>query len=453
MLRSLVYLTYNLFLPLLLVLGVPLYLVKGIRRGGLARNFRQRLGFFRPETLSRFKDRNPIWIHAVSVGEVFLALKIIDAIRNAKADQAIVLSTTTTTGYGVAIEKESSNLTVIHNPIDLPFVTARVIRLINPTKVALVEAEVWPNFVNQLSRRKIPVLLVNARLSPRSEKRYLKVRKFIEPIFSQLDGVSVPFEADRSRWSRLGIPLDRIHVTGSVKFDNADQSSSVAELRSTLAGWLAGTGMPATHRILLAGSTHSGEEALIAMVASELRETIPDLFLVIVPRHAERGGEIASQLRAMRFDPILRREPNRVETSTQQGSSSEESHPLEMMSSGERIWIANTTGELRSWFHLAEVVIIGKSFRSVGGQNPVEPILSGKPVVVGPHMENFAEVVAELREAEGICQLKGEEQLKEAVRGLFDNPEKGREMAARGARTMARHEGAAARTAGFILSF
>ncbi len=324
MLRSLVYLTYNLFLPLLLVLGVPLYLVKGIRRGGLARNFRQRLGFFRPETLSRFKDRNPIWIHAVSVGEVFLALKIIDAIRNAKADQAIVLSTTTTTGYGVAIEKESSNLTVIHNPIDLPFVTARVIRLINPTKVALVEAEVWPNFVNQLSRRKIPVLLVNARLSPRSEKRYLKVRKFIEPIFSQLDGVSVPFEADRSRWSRLGIPLDRIHVTGSVKFDNADQSSSVAELRSTLAGWLAGTGMPATHRILLAGSTHSGEEALIAMVARELRETIPDLFLVIVPRHAERGGEIASQLRAMRFDPILRREPNRVETSTQQGSSSEE---------------------------------------------------------------------------------------------------------------------------------
>ncbi len=124
-----------------------------------------------------------------------------------------------------------------------------------------------------------------------------------------------------------------------------------------------------------------------------------------------------------------------------------------MMSSGERIWIANTTGELRSWFHLAEVVIIGKSFRSVGGQNPVEPILSGKPVVVGPHMENFAEVVAELREAEGICQLKGEEQLKESVRGLFDNPEKGREMAARGARTMARHEGAAARTAGFILSF
>ncbi|MEX2578333.1 MAG: glycosyltransferase N-terminal domain-containing protein [Verrucomicrobiales bacterium] len=452
--RSFVYLIYNLLLPAVLLLGLPSFVFKGIRRGGLARNFRQRLGFFRHETLARFGDSKPIWIHAVSVGEVFVALKIVEALRTTEPGRRLVLSTTTTTGFAVASETGPSELTVIHNPVDLPFVTSRVIRLVDPAQLILVEAEIWPNLVRNLKRRGVPVKLVNARLSPRSENRYLKFLPLVEPVFSMLDAVAVPFEIDRDRWAGLGVPRDRIAVLGSVKFDSGRASETadgqIAELRE----WLAETGLPSDSRIVLAGSTHEGEETLVARVCGELREEFPSLALVVVPRHAERGAAIADQLRAAGFDPVLRKAPggvvpHRVESTARQGSVHEGSAPS---ASVNRVRIANTTGELRSWFHLAEVVVIGKSFRAEGGQNPVEPILAGKPVVVGPNMQNFAEVVGDLKRAEGIRQLGDETELADALGELLRQPDAGLEMARRGAEIMARHEGAAERTADFVLA-
>ncbi len=443
--RQVVYLIYNLLLPVFLVIGLPSFLLKGLRRGGLARNFRQRFGFFSPDTVARFHGKKPVWIHAVSVGEIFLALKIIDAIRQADPRQHIVLSTTTTTGYRVAAEKESDTLTVIHNPIDLPPVTARVIRLIDPSRLVLIEAEIWPNLVGQLKRRGIPVVLINARLSPRSEGRYQKVKRFIAPIFSLLDGVTVPFEVDQGRWAGLGISRERIVVTGSVKFDNAGTGATATERQHALDQWLTDTGMPEVRRILLAGSTHDGEEKLLALVADRLRVEVPGLALVIVPRHAERGAAIAAQLRELGFDPILRVEPKRV------ASTTEESQVTPATAPRGRVWIANTTGELRSWFPLAELIVIGKSFCGEGGQNPVEPILCGRPVVVGPHMENFSDVIADLLAVEGIAQVSGEEALPTTLLTLLRNPDLGLEMARNGAAAMARHEGAAARNAAFLL--
>jgi 3-deoxy-D-manno-octulosonic-acid transferase len=439
--RLLISLIYNLLLPVVLFLGLPAFLIKGIRRGGLARNFRQRLGYFSAETLARFRDREPIWIHAVSVGEIFIALKLIEAIRAAASGQHIVLSTTTTTGYRVAVEKESDFLTVIHNPVDLPWITSRVIRLIRPSCMVLVEAEIWPNLVAQLKNRGTPVLLINARLSPRSEKRYLQFRPLIEPIFSLLDGATVPFEVDRDRWSRLGIRRENIVVTGSVKFDHIGDSRLVEQQCAELDQWLTETGMPDRRRILLGGSTHDGEELLIAQIAESLRSEVPDLKLVLVPRHAERGATIASQLEEAGFAPILRAGPERVSSDTQEGTVPRE-----------KVWIANTTGELRSWFHLAEVVVIGKSFYGGGGQNPVEPILAGKPVVVGPRMENFADVVQDLLAVSGIVQVGEKPALGTAVAELFRDPGAALGMAGRGAAAMARHDGAAQRNAAYILS-
>lgn len=436
--RPLIYLLYNLLLPVVLVLGLPVFLIKGIRRGGLARNFRQRLGFFSQETLTAFQGKKPLWIHAVSVGEVFLALKLIEALRAVSPGRHIVLSTTTTTGYRVAAEKESETLTVIHNPVDLPWIAWSVLRKIDPCALVLVEAEVWPNLVGLAKQRGLSVLLANARLSPRSERRYGKVRGLIQPVFSLLDGVTVPFDEDVSRWSALGIPAERIVVTGSVKFDNAGHAASVETLQLELANWLTDTGMPTTRRILLGGSTHDGEELLLAQTTRSLQNEFPDLRLVLVPRHAERGYEIASQLRDDGFDPVLRAGADRVGSTLQEGAL-------------ERVWIANTTGELRAWFHHAELVVIGKSFHGVGGQNPVEPILAGRPVVVGPHMENFAEVVGELRRIGGLRQLDGDDTLAAALRELLLDPTAGLAMAARGAEAMARHAGSAERNARWIL--
>jgi 3-deoxy-D-manno-octulosonic-acid transferase len=330
---------------------------------------------------------------------------------------------------------------VIHNPVDLPAVVSRVLDLIQPKTIVLVESEIWPNLLAAAGKRDIPVKLANARLSPRSGRRYAKFRSLVEPIFSQLDAVSVPFEIDRPRWSALGIPAERIEVLGSVKFDQAGgneiSDQKVAEIRK----WLALTGFPEGARILLAGSTHDGEEKLIATVFSQLREKQPDLALVIVPRHAERAAEIVARLSAQGFTTLLKAGPNRVEALTQQGPVDTANH----------VWVANTTGELRAWFHLASVVIIGKSFCGEGGQNPVEPILAGRPVVVGPNMQNFAEVMDDLNAVRGILQLKSPDELFEALVKTFEDEAGSKAMAERGTEAMARHLGAAERTARFIL--
>lgn len=434
--RAFVYLLYNLLLPVLLLVGLPSFLIKGFRRGGLARNFAQRLGFFSPRTLARFRGPNPIWIHAVSVGEVFLALKLIEALRATSPGRPIVLSTTTTTGHRVAVEKEDETLTVIHNPVDLPWIARQVLRKIDPCALVLVESEIWPNLIALAKRRGLPVLLANARLSPRSERRYGKVRSLIAPVFSLLDGVTVPFDEDVARWSALGIDPAKIRVTGSVKFDNA--AAAATDPRDELAAWLLSTGMPSGRCLLLGGSTHEGEELLLARTARGLRREFPGLELVIVPRHAERGTGIAAQLRGDGFDPVLRASSGTASPATADGDATM------------RVWIANTTGELRGWYALADLVVVGKSFQGIGGQNPVEPILAGRPVIVGPHMENFAEVVSELRGLGGLRQVDGEASLLPALREFLLHPAAGEAMAERGATAMARHAGSAMRNAGWI---
>ena len=251
--RPLVYLIYNLLLPFVLIVGFPAFVVKGLRRGGLARNFLQRLGIFRSSDLfepSEAKE-SPLWIHAVSVGEVFLALKVVEAIQKGSPKQRIILSVTTTTGFAVAREHTSETIRVIHNPIDLPWITASTIQKIRPRALVLIEAEVWPNLVAQLVRKEIPVVLANARLSPRSASRYARFRSLVEPIFSQLRAVSVPFPSDVSRWEAIGIPESKVQVLGSVKFDSTIEAGNPKE--QELRNWLAEEGCPKDARILLGG--------------------------------------------------------------------------------------------------------------------------------------------------------------------------------------------------------
>ena len=446
--RPLVLLIYNLLLPIVLVVGFPAFIIKGIRRGGLARNFRQRLGYFSPGLRAHLNGKKPIWIHAVSVGEIFLALKLIEALQTRDPDKVVVLSTTTTTGYAVALEKASDKLIVIHNPVDLPWIAAKVARLINPEAYVLIEAEVWPNLVGSLKKRGIPVILSNARLSPRSARRYLKFRAFVAPLFSQLDAVTIPFEADLGKWKAIGVAEEKIHLLGSVKFDSSSAAGALEAKEKELRQWLDETGFPSGARILLGGSTHDSEELLLAKTTRDLQTDFPDLATVIIPRHAERGAAIAGQLLDAGFDPILRADstllddgPDPVQLSTKEGRISEN-----------RVWIANTTGELRAWYQLVDLVVIGKSFGGEGGQNPVEPILFGKPVIVGPKMQNFSDVVADLLRVKGLVQAENAEVLPELVRELLLDSEMGKAMTSRGIEAMAQHEGSADRNAALVLA-
>lgn len=438
---------YNALLPVLLVVGFPGYLIKGLRRGDFFGSLSQRFGFYGAARQARLKSGTAprLWVHAVSVGEVLVGAKLLRALLARSPGLDLVFSTTTATGYRLA-EKELRDLaTIIYHPVDLPWVAGRVVRLVRPRILILIEAEIWPNLVQAVKVRNGAVVLANARLSRRSERRFHSFRAVTRPLYGLLDRVAVQFPADRIRFARLGVPEDRIFCPGSIKYDDTVAAGDEAKI-AALRGWLEVQGQGGDGPMLIGGSTHAGEEALIARVWLRLREEFPGLRLVLVPRHAERGRGVAKDLVSLGIRPLLRHRvvPDPTE------DLSDLSAPV--------VLIANTTGELRAWYALASVVVVGKSLLGRGGQNPSEPIAVGVPAVVGPHMGNFTSLVEELRTAGGLLVLEDgdgqamETLLHEPLRELLRNPSTGRHMVAAGQAVLAIHHGAASRTAGDFLS-
>ncbi len=421
-------LLYNLLLPVGLLILLPGSLLKMRRRGGYGGNFWQRLGFFKPPVRERLDagQGRTWWIHAVSVGEVNVARKLIGEILRREPDRPLVLSVTTSTGYAVALEGAPENLTVIYSPLDFGWVVRAVLRRIRPEKYVLMEAELWPNLVRRAGKRGIPVALANARLSPRSERRYRKFRWLAGPLFSMLDLVMVQEESDAVRWEGIGVPRGRVRCTGSIKYDlvGTGGAKRVAEFRELLRPLFDGESV----KLLVAASTHQGEEKVLTEVFLELRREFPGIAFLIAPRHFERRGEVAADLASLGIRTALR-------------------SALPEVPARPEVLIIDSTGELRDWQALADVVIIGKSFLATGGQNPAEAIAAGVPVITGPHMENFQALMELLRGVEGITEVGSVEALLPALRQAFAAPEKARESAARGRAALERHRGAAARTA------
>src|SRR3954453_20723895 len=210
---------YNLFWPVGLLFFLPGYLTKMIRRGGYREKFGQRLGIYDRELRNGLSKQRPTWLHAVSVGEVNIALKLANALRALEPDLHCVLTTTTTTGFALARKTAPPWIEVMYTPLDYWPIMRRAFSLIRPARIVLVEAEVWPNLAAAAHTRRIPLALVNARLSPRSERRYRRFRFFVAPTFRRLDLVCVPERGDVDRWTALGVSRNRIRVTGSIKFD------------------------------------------------------------------------------------------------------------------------------------------------------------------------------------------------------------------------------------------
>ncbi len=426
-----VLLLYNLLLPLALLGLLPASVLKMRRRGGYGSKFWQRFGFFDKATATRLAEVQGRcrWIHAVSVGEVNVARKLIRELLRAEPSVPVVLSVTTSTGFAVACDKAPPELTVIYSPVDLALVVGPVFARIRPRQFILVEAEVWPNLVRVMQRAKVPVVLVNARLSPRSEQRYRRFKWLVAPIFGMLDRVLVQEPEDVARWEGIGAGPGRVMVTGSIKFDQKGQAAPVraAAFQELLRAAFGGV-LP---QVVLAASTHLGEETALARVWLDLREDFPETKLLVAPRHAERRTEVMEELAALGLKVALR------STLDPEAAAS---CPAEVL-------IVDSTGELADWQALAAVVIVGKSFLAKGGQNPAEAIAAGVPVLTGPHMENFAALMKLLLAEKGIRQTQDLEELKRAWRGVLTNPEEARAMAVRGRAALARHAGATRRTA------
>jgi 3-deoxy-D-manno-octulosonic-acid transferase len=411
---------------------LPGYFVKMIRRGGYREKFGQRLGIYDGELRVRLSTRESTWLHAVSVGEVNIALKLAHALRALEPDLRCVLTTTTTTGFALANKNALPWIEVIYTPLDYWPIMRRAFSVIRPTQILLVEAEVWPNLVALAHERRIPTILVNARLSPRSESRFRRFRFFVAPTFRLLDLVCAQEPDDVDRWVAIGVARNRVRAVGSIKYDpdGRDQDLKAQEGAQQDDFDRAARGSP----VLFGGSTHRGEEEILASIFLRLRQQFPSLRLFIAPRHVERLREIRAQFGAL---------PMRVTL------ASEVVRQLPDVSDADCI-VLDTTGDLHRWYAIATIVFMGKSLTARGGQNPVEPIIAGKPVVFGPHMENFATLAKALVLKKGAIQVSDMDSLELTIAELLRDSEACQRLVQRARKVLGEHRGATARTAAFI---
>jgi 3-deoxy-D-manno-octulosonic-acid transferase len=423
---------YNLFWPIGLLFFLPGYLMKMVRRGGYREKFGQRLGIYGRDLRTRLSEssgKRPIWLYAVSVGEVMIALKLAQQLRRFEPDVPFALTTTTTTGFALANKNAPPWMEVLYTPLDFWPVTRRAFSTIRPARIILVEAEIWPNLAAKAHAQRIPLVLVNARLSLRSEKRFRRFRSFVAPTFRLLDLICVQERSDVERWAALGVERSRIEYTGSIKYDPAGLGDRTDFEETSF--WVV---VNPERLVLFGGSTHRGEEEILAKIFGRLRQKFPSLYLFIAPRHVERVREIRAQLEALSLQVRLASEPEN-----------------EGKAEGDCM-LLDTTGDLRRWYGIATVVFIGKSITAQGGQNPVEPILAGKPVVFGPHMENFRTLARTLVSKAGAIQIHDVESLERAIKDLLGNS-KARHRLVRNAReVLDQHRGATERAAKLIVN-
>jgi 3-deoxy-D-manno-octulosonic-acid transferase len=421
---------YNLLYPLGLLFFLPGQITKLVRRGNYRHKFGQRFGFYDAEVRARLATHRCTWIHAVSVGEVAIALKLSTQFRQLDPDFFCVLTTTTTTGFHVANSEAGEGMEVLYSPLDFWPIMRRAFAIIRPVRIVLVEAEVWPNLAAEARVRRVPLVLVNARLSKRSEARFQRFRSLIQPTFRCLDAVCVQESEDVERWIALGIQRERIHHVGSIKYDPADVQL-YPELPLEVLGSF---GIDRDTPILFGGSTHVGEEEILGEIFLRLRTDFPTFTLIIAPRHVERAGEIRTRLEQLGLSVSLRSEAGRAQASSPD------------------CLLLDTTGELQHWYAVATIVFVGKSLTARGGQNPVEPILAGKPVLFGPHMENFSALAEALITNKAAVQVSDPNSLHQQIAWLLRDRDAALRLVANAQAVLARHSGATVRTAKLLVS-
>jgi 3-deoxy-D-manno-octulosonic-acid transferase len=424
---------YNILFVVFFWLSAPFYFLKLWRRGNWRTGFGQRFAFYSPELKAALAARPVLWLHAVSVGEVGVCWQLIRALEPKLPGFQLLVSTTTSTGMAELQRLLPAHIQRIYYPADFAGVVRRAMRILHPRALILVEAELWPNLLCQAVDAKIPLFLVNARLSKTSFRNYSRAGFFLRPIFAGFTGVGCQQPDDAGRMKDLGFRPEAVHFTGNLKFDAAQPDSR------------AGLDVPALLRqigaaedalYLVAGSTHAGEEVVLAGLLTRLREKFPNLFLILVPRHFERTKEVVRELQAIGTRFICRTDIPK-EAALPPGK-------LECL-------LVNTTGELKYFYEQADVVFVGKSLTALGGQNPIEPAALGKAVVFGPNMQNFASVTRAFLAAEAVVQVADAACLERAVEELLRDKQRRMELGERARRVVEQNLGATDRTVQLIV--
>ncbi|HVU47288.1 MAG TPA: 3-deoxy-D-manno-octulosonic acid transferase [Terracidiphilus sp.] len=413
---------YNLALITILTVTAPWWLWKISTTRKYRDGLKERLGEV-PASLARMRKhlKAPvIWLHAVSVGEVLAMSRLVSEMDWALSDYRLLISTTTRTGQDLARERFGANR-VFYCPLDLPWAVKAYMTVLSPRVLILAESEFWPNMLENCYRRKIPVMVVNARVSDRSWPRYQVMQRLWKPLMSRLSAVLAQSEIDADRLLKLGCRPERVTVSGNLKFDvrTAEESDATLLLRN-LAGSL---------RLIVAGSTLDGEEQALLDAWPRLLTADPQLVLILAPRHPERFGEAAELLEKSGI-PWVRRSD----------WPAKPAYALEPLRPGSAV-LLDTIGELASVYSLATLAFIGGSIVPSGGHNPLEPAQFAVPVVMGPHYANFRAITEDLR-AHNAIRIAAKEELAAALIEMIQHPEEADAMGVRAKEVFDRQAGA-----------
>ncbi len=375
-----------------------------------------------------------IWIHAVSVGELNAMRPVIDTLLGLPG-VTLLLSTTTSTGQSLARRDFAEQATVFYFPLDLRRVCRRYLRCLRPTLIVLAETELWPNFLRASELENVPVVLVNGRLSDTSFRRYRKFAGFFRPLIQSVSHFCMQTKEDKQRVLELGAAPEHVNWVGNLKFD---YHHAISPLQSRLNRALDGMLRRRPGDLLLVcGSTKPGEEEQLARIASRLRADGSSLKLILAPRHPHRGSEVAELLGRAGFTTVRR---SAIEI---------DSTPLPAADAV----VLDTIGELAGLYEIADLVFVGGSLFPQGGQNVIEPAAFGKPILFGPHMDNFREIAALFTSSYAALQVQSPEELEARLSDLLKD-EHAREWLGRNARKVIRNnQGAVDRTLEILKKF
>ena len=405
----------------LLTAAAPYIAVRAARTGRYREGWSQRILGRVPQL-----DGQPacIWMHGVSLGEVQLLRPLVEHFHTSNNDRPVVLSTSTLTGMQVA-KKSLPNTTSFYCPLDFSWAIKQALTRLQPSLIVLGELEVWPHLIGLATARKIPVAVVNGRLSDRSFRGYSRFRRWLQPTFASLSLVAAQDETSAARFRAMGVADDRVHVSGSLKFDNvnADPQHPEVQQRRALVG------LNDQHRVFVAGSTQDPEEQAALSAFQKLLPHYPDLKLIVVPRHPERFDEVEQLLRSGSVK-VMRRSQITAPCSANDW----------------QVLLVDTVGELKWWWGIAELALVGGSFGSRGGQNMLEPAAYGVKVAFGPNVWNFREIVRALLEKEAVWQLPSLDSLTDWINDSLSDPRAGHSRTQRAIELIRSHQGATQRT-------
>ncbi len=423
------------FYETLLLIGLLLYVPRALWRKRLPhRGWTMRLGRYPRSVSTTLHGRRPIWIHAVSVGEVLAVQPLLHALTSAAPREPLVLSTITSSGFEVAEKQLGERGVAIYFPLDFRVCVTHALDALHPRLLILVESELWPTMIRLANARGIPIAIVNGRISPRAFRRYRWVAPWVGSLLRQIDRFLMQGQPDADRIIQLGAPPAKVQVMGSLKWD---ASLGARPTSQTIQETAVRLGLNGQEIVLVAGSTHRGEEAALLDAFQTVRTSHPHARLIIAPRHLERLAEVEGLVRQAGLTSARLSHLPAATGAAQTGAAG---------GAGWDVGLVDTLGQLPRYYGLATVAFVGGSLIPHGGQNPIEAASLGKPILFGPFMHNFTEIAHQLTSHLAARQITDIQGLTPALQALLTHRAEAQAMGRRAQELTERSQGVVQRT-------